>query len=112
MNSKLISNEIRVYVEKNYKRPDEELLNDAISYLSHTGSNDQPNKHPDPIEYLKEVMEKRDLRNKDLKAYIGSSGTICSVLKRHKPLSLRMIRNLNKYLHIPAEILIQPYDCK
>ena len=66
---------------------------------------------PDPIDYLKEVMAKRGLRNKDMKIYIGSSGNVCSVLKKRKPLSLRMIRNLNRYLDIPAEILIQPYDC-
>lgn len=113
MHGNLISNEIRVYVEKRYKCPNEGLLDEAISYLSHSGISDQnDNREPiDPIAYLKGVMEKKNLRNKDLKAYIGSSGTICSVLKRHKPLSLRMIRNLNKYLDIPAEILIQPYDC-
>ena len=66
---------------------------------------------PDPIDYLKEVMVSRGLRNKDLKIYIGSSGNVCSVLKRRKPLTLRMIRNLHDYLDIPAEILIQPYDC-
>jgi len=66
---------------------------------------------PDPIDYLKEVMSERGLRNKDMKVYIGSSGNVCSVLKRRKPLSLRMIRNLHDYLGIPAEILIQPYDC-
>ena len=66
---------------------------------------------PDPIDYLKDVMAERGLRNKDLKVYIGSSGNVCSVLKRRKPLSLRMIRNLHDYLGIPAEILIQPYDC-
>ena len=66
---------------------------------------------PDPIDYLKDVMAKRGLCNKDLKVYIGSSGNVCSVLKRRKPLSLRMIRNLHTYLDIPAEILIQPYDC-
>ncbi len=65
----------------------------------------------DPIDYLKEVMANRGLRNQDLKIYIGSSGNVCSVLKRRKPLTLRMIRNLHDYLDIPAEILIQPYDC-
>lgn len=66
---------------------------------------------PDPIDYLKQVMSERGLRNKDLKVYIGSAGNVCSVLKRRKPLSLRVIRNLHTYLGIPAEILIQPYDC-
>lgn len=66
---------------------------------------------PDPIDYLKEVMGQRGLCNKDLMAYIGSSGNVCSILKRRRPLTIRMIRNLHKYLHIPAKILIQPYSC-
>ncbi len=66
---------------------------------------------PHPIDHLKEVMAKRGMCNKDLKIYIGSSGNVCSILKKRKPLSLRMIRNLHRYLDIPAEILIQPYDC-
>jgi HTH-type transcriptional regulator/antitoxin HigA len=69
-------------------------------------------KFPDPITFLKEVMYEKGLRNKDLKIYIGSSGNVSAVLKRRQALSLRMIRNLNKYLDIPAEILIQPYDCR
>jgi len=67
---------------------------------------------PDPITHLKQVMEEKGLRNRDLKIYIGSSGNVSAILKRRQALSLRMIRNLNKYLHIPAEILIQPYDCQ
>ena len=67
---------------------------------------------PDPITHLKKVMLQRGLRSKDLKVYIGSSGNVCAILKRRQALSLRMIRNLNKYLHISAEILIQPYDCQ
>ncbi len=66
---------------------------------------------PDPITYLENVMHERGLRNRDLKIYIGSSGNVSAILKRRQALSLRMIRNLNKYLHIPAEILIQPYNC-
>jgi HTH-type transcriptional regulator/antitoxin HigA len=57
-------------------------------------------------------MCEKGLQNKDLKIYIGSSGNVSAVLKRKQALSLRMIRNLNKYLDIPAEILIQPYDCQ
>ena len=67
---------------------------------------------PDPITYLKQVMHERGLRNMDLKIYIGSSGNVSAILNRRQALSLRMIRNLNKYLHIPAEILIQPYNCR
>ena len=93
--------------------PDETLLDETIVSLHQAQDvvRDNRKEYPDPIDYLKRVMKEQNMRNRDLKIYLGSSGTVCSVLKRRKPLSLRMIRNLNKYLHIPAEILIQPYDC-
>ena len=99
------------HIESSCRVPDDRLMEKSIAYL------DEQRYHSekevcDPIEYLKKVMEERHLLNKDLKAYIGSSGNVCSVLKKRKPLSLRMIRNLHRYLGIPAEILIQPYDCR
>lgn len=112
MDQNIISHEIRKHVEKRRTRPNETLLDDAISYICQAKTPQVKWSHPDPIDYLKKVMDERHLRNRDLKIYIGSSGTVCSVLKRRKPLSLNMIRNLNKYLNIPAEILIQPYDCR
>ena len=98
------------HVESGCRAPDNRLVEKSIRYLDELRY--QPENFPDPIDYLKKVMDERNLRNKDLKAYIGSSGNVCSVLKKRKPLSLRMIRNLNRYLGIPAEILIQPYDCR
>ncbi|MEW6521409.1 MAG: transcriptional regulator [Thermodesulfobacteriota bacterium] len=65
---------------------------------------------PDPIEEIKKVMRRRGLTNNDLKPCIGSSGNVCDVLMRRRPLSLRMIRNIHDFLGIPAEILIQPYE--
>lgn len=65
---------------------------------------------PDPIEEIKNVMRRRGLTNNDLKLCVGSSGNICDILLRRRPLSLRMIRNLHDFLGIPAEILIQPYE--
>ncbi|MCF8055137.1 MAG: hypothetical protein K9K37_00665 [Desulfocapsa sp.] len=90
---------------------DHEFIDRMIASTEHVIDTRKDKKLPDPIDYLKSVMEQRGLRNMDMKAYLGSSGNISSVLNRHKPLSLKMIRNLNKYLDIPARILIQPYDC-
>lgn len=67
------------------------------------------NKLPDPIEEIQKVMRRRGLTKNDLKGCIGSSGNVCDVLARRRPLSLKMIRNLHDFLGISAEILIQPY---
>lgn len=91
---------------------DQGMLDKMISSIESAGELYENEHLPDPIEYLKEVMAQRGLRNVDLKADIGSSGNISSVLNRRKPLSLRMIRNLHRHLNIPAKILIQPYNCR
>ena len=92
---------------------DQIRVDNIISSIAHSAVEPSRDKNlPDPIDYLKEVMAQRGLRNCDLKVYIGSSGNVSSVLNRRKPLTLRMIRNLHKYLGIPAEILIQPYKCR
>ncbi len=98
------------HIESSSLVPDDRLMEGSILYLNEERSPHET-KCSDPIDYLKKIMAERKLCNKDLKAYIGSSGNVCSVLKKRKPLSLRMIRNLHRYLNIPAEILIQPYDC-
>lgn len=65
---------------------------------------------PDPIEAIEYHMESRGLSRRDLEPYIGSRARISEILNRRRPLTLRMIRNLEEGLGIPAEILVQPYD--
>jgi HTH-type transcriptional regulator/antitoxin HigA len=65
---------------------------------------------PDPIEMILYFMESRGLTRRDLEPYIGSRGRVSEVLNRKRPLTLEMIRRLNKELNIPAEALIQPYE--
>lgn len=69
------------------------------------------NKHyaitpPGPIEAIKFRMEQQNLSNRDLEAYIGSSGRVSEVLNRKRPLSLRMIKRLHVGLSIPYESLL------
>lgn len=64
---------------------------------------------PDPIEAIKYYMESRDLSRRDLEPYLGSRARVSEVLNRRRPLSLEMIRGLNKGLGIPADVLIKPY---
>jgi hypothetical protein len=43
----------------------------------------------------------------DLEPFIGSSGRVSEVLNRRRPLTLPMIRRLERGLGIPARILVQ-----
>ena len=65
---------------------------------------------PDPIEAIKIRMEEMQLKQKDLIPFIGNKSKVSEVLNRKIGLSLNMIYNLAKGLHLPLEILVQPTE--
>lgn len=98
------------HIEANCNVPDDLLVERAVSFLDDQRVC-QKQHELDPIDYIRKVMKERNLQNKDMKVFIGSSGHVSAVLNKKIPLSLNSIRNLHRYLDIPAEILIQPYKC-
>ncbi|PRY88628.1 helix-turn-helix domain-containing protein [Mongoliibacter ruber] len=65
---------------------------------------------PEPITAIKEAMEMKGLKDKDLIPAIGSKTTVSLVLNRKRALTIDMIRNLHELLRLPVEVLIQPYE--
>ncbi len=65
---------------------------------------------PDPIEVIKFKMEQNNLRNKDLAEIVGSKSKASEILNKKRRLTLKMIRQINKFLGIPAEVLIREYE--
>ena len=65
---------------------------------------------PDPIEAIKIRMEEMQLKQKDLIPFIGNKSKVSEVLNRKVGLSLNMIYNLAKGLHLPLEVLVQPTE--
>jgi HTH-type transcriptional regulator / antitoxin HigA len=63
---------------------------------------------PDPIEAIKFRLEQQGQDQKALIGIIGNRTRVYEVLRKDRPLSLTMIRQLNERLNIPAEILIRP----
>ena len=63
---------------------------------------------PDPIEAIKYRMEQMQLKQKDLVPYIGNKSKVSEVLNRKIGLSLNMVYNLSRELHLPLELLVQP----
>ena len=59
------------------------------------------------IEAIKFVMDEKSLRQVDLIPYIGSKSKVSEILSGKRKLTVSMIRALNKYLKIPADLLIQ-----
>ena len=58
------------------------------------------------IIHIKFRMDQAGLSVKDLEPMIGQPNRVYEVLNHKRPLTLRMIRNLNKSLGISAEVLI------
>ncbi len=63
---------------------------------------------PDPIEAIKFRLEQQGRDHKALIGILGGRTRVYEVMRRDRPLSLAMIRRLNKQLRIPAEVLIRP----
>ncbi|MES2485173.1 MAG: helix-turn-helix domain-containing protein [Bacteroidota bacterium] len=64
---------------------------------------------PDPIEAIKFRMEQMGYSQNDLAEIIGLKSRASEILNRKRKLSLEMIRQLHKTLHIPTDVLIQAY---
>lgn len=64
---------------------------------------------PDPIEAIKFRMEQEGLKQKDLVPIVGSKSRVSEILNRKRKLTIEMIRNLHKQLHIPIESLFVDY---
>lgn len=64
---------------------------------------------PDPIEAIKFRMEQLNYSQNDLAEAIGLKSRASEILNKKRKLSLNMIRKLSEKLHIPSEVLIQPY---
>lgn len=62
---------------------------------------------PDPIEAILFRMEQQGLTRKDLEGALGSRSRVSEVLRRKRPLNLRMIRNLHEQFGIPYENLMR-----
>ncbi len=66
-----------------------------------------PVKAPDPIEAIRFRMEQMGLKQKDIAPLFGGETRVSEVLNGKRPLTLKMITMLNRYLGIPFESLIK-----
>lgn len=64
---------------------------------------------PDPIEAIKIRMEELNMKQKDLVGVIGGKSRVSEILNKKKRLTVDMIRELEKSLHISASVLVNNY---
>lgn len=65
---------------------------------------------PDPIEAIKIRMEELNLKQKDLIGIIGGKSRVSEILNKKKKLTVDMIRELERSLHISASVLVNNYQ--
>jgi len=61
---------------------------------------------PDPVEAIKFRMDQMNLKQSDIAILFGGKTRVSEVLNRKRPLTLKMITLLNRYLGIPLESMI------
>lgn len=69
-----------------------------------------PIEAPDPIEAIKIRMEEMNFKQKDLVGVIGGKSRVSEILSRKKRLTVDMIRELERVLHISASVLVNTYQ--
>jgi len=69
-----------------------------------------PIEAPDPIEAIKIRMEEMNLKQKDLVGVIGGKSRVSEILNKKKRLTVDMIRELERILHISASVLVNNYN--
>jgi HTH-type transcriptional regulator/antitoxin HigA len=67
---------------------------------------------PDPIEAVRFRMEQMGLHNPDLAKIVGGRNRASEILNHKRPLSVSMMRNLYRDLHVPAESLLAEPSAK
>jgi len=68
-----------------------------------------PIEAPDPIEAIKIRMEEMNLKQKDLVGIIGGKSRVSEILNKKKRLTVDIIRELERILHISASVVVNNY---
>jgi HTH-type transcriptional regulator/antitoxin HigA len=64
----------------------------------------------DPVQAIEQSMAMEGRTQTDLAALLGSPSRASEILRRKRPLTLPMIWELHRQWHIPAEVLVRPYE--
>lgn len=86
--------------------PDGDTLELLAFLVSKYEEDNFPFDKPDPVDAIKFRMDQMGLTQRDMIPYMGSRSKVSEVLSGKRPLTLKMIRAINKHLGIPAESLI------
>ena len=69
-----------------------------------------PIKEPDPVEFIKYLMELRGIGQNDLATLLNSRSRASEILNRKRPLTLDQIRRISAAWNVPVELLARVYE--
>jgi HTH-type transcriptional regulator/antitoxin HigA len=90
--------------------PEGDELEILVTLVQYYEQANYPIGAPDPVEFLKNVMEFRGLRQTGLADILHSRSRASEILNKQRPLTLGNIRQIAAAWHIPADPLITEYD--
>lgn len=88
--------------------PQGDLLDILVTLVESYEREHFPIDLPDPVDAINFRLEQQGKDYRSLIGVIGHRTRVYEVMRRDRPLSLAMIRNLHRKLGIPAEVLIRP----
>ena len=91
------------------KTPDGDELEILSILIERFEDRNFPMQQTSPIEAIQWRMEQLNMKPVDLAYIIGYKSRVSEIFSGRRKLSLSMIRKINKYLHIPMDVLIQEY---
>lgn len=97
---------LEVIFQANENTPEADEMEILVTLIEAYESKHYAIAPPDPIDAIRFRMEQKSLTPRDLEPYIGSGGRVSEILNRKRSLSLRMIKRLHEFLHIPYESLL------
>jgi len=103
-------NEIEKLMDAKLNSPEGDKLDVLVTLVEAYEEKHHSIEAPHPIEAIKHAMEAKGLENRDLEPFIGGRGRVSEIMNLKRPLTMNMVRRLNRELSIPAQALIGEYE--
>lgn len=105
-------NEIEKLMDAKLNSPEGDKLDVLVTLVEAYEEKHYSIEAPHPIEAIKHTMEAKGLENRDLEPFIGGRGRVSEIMNLKRPLTMNMVRRLNRELSIPAQALIGEYELR
>jgi HTH-type transcriptional regulator/antitoxin HigA len=104
--------EVERHWDANPGTPDGDRVDILVTLIEAYEEKHFPIDPPDPIAAIEFMLEQKGLTRRDLEPAIGSRGRVSEVMTRKRPLTLPMVREINKLLDIPTDVLARAYPTR